>query len=116
MTGESVLRFGEDGHPVTELAQVRELGSLQFAVWGSDERKYLMATDFKLGKVPGGVFVGGALDVSEGGLIGGNITVDIQGYLDCTRPSASTRSSFGRVCTYTSRTRVSGASPPAPRS
>lgn len=44
---------------------------------------YLVATDFKLGKIPGSVFVGRALDVPERGLVGGNIAVDIQGYLNC---------------------------------
>ena len=50
-----------------------------------------MATDFKLGKVPCGVFVGRALDVPEGGLVGCNITVDIQRYFNCTGQSVSRR-------------------------
>ena len=77
MAGEPVLGFGEDGHPVTELAQVRELGSLQIVVGGRGESSYLVATDFKLGKIPGSVFVSRALDVPERGLVSGNIAVDI---------------------------------------
>jgi len=83
VAGESVLRFGEDGHPVTELAQVRELDSLQIIVGGRGESSYLVTTDFKLGKIPGSVFVGGALDVPERGLVCGNIAADVQGYLNC---------------------------------
>ena len=41
-----------------------------------------MATDFKFGKVPGGVFVSRALDMSKGGFIGGNIAVYVERYLD----------------------------------
>ena len=41
-----------------------------------------MATDFELGKVPASIFVSWALDMSERGLIGGNVAVDIEGYLD----------------------------------
>ena len=85
MAGESVLGFGEDGHPVTELAQVRELSSHQFAVGGCSESSYLVATDFKLGKIPGSIFVGRALDVPEWGLISGDVAVDIQWYLNYAR-------------------------------
>ena len=81
--GESILRFRENGNAVTELAQVRELDSLQFIVKDCHGGSYLMATHFELGKVPGGVFMSRALDVSERGLIGGNIAVDVQGHLDC---------------------------------
>jgi len=74
-----------------------------------------MATYFKLGKVPGGVFVSGALDVTEGGLIGGDIAVNVQGYLDFVWLSAPRLSESSGVYTYTSRTRVSDANPLAPR-
>jgi len=75
-----------------------------------------MATNFKLGKVPSGVFVSRALDVSERRLIGGNITVDVQGYLDFARLSALGSSRSNGALTYTSRTRASGANPLGPRS
>ena len=83
VAGESILRFGEDGNAVTELAQVRKLSSLQFHVRNFSSSSYLMATDFKLGEVPRGVFMGRALDVSKRGLIGGNLAMDVQGYLNC---------------------------------
>lgn len=116
MTGESVLRFGEDGNAVTELAQVRELRSLQLAVRGRGESTYLMATYFKLGEVPSGIFVSGALDVTERGLIGGDIAVNVEGYLNFALLSAPRLSKSSGVYTYTSRTRVSGANPLAPQS
>ena len=50
---------------------------------GRGQSSHLMATDFKLGKIPGSVFVGRALDVPERGLISGNIAVDIQRDLNC---------------------------------
>lgn len=75
-----------------------------------------MTTDFELGKVPARVFVGRTLDVSEGGLVGGNIAVDIQGYLDYAWPSVSTRGISSGVYTYTSRTRASDANPLLPQS
>ena len=43
---------------------------------------YLVATDLELREVPGGILVSRALDVSERSLIGGNIAMDVEGYLN----------------------------------
>ena len=70
-----------------------------------------MATDLKLGEVPGCIFVGRALDVSERSLVRGKIAVDVEGYLNFTPPSALRLSRSSGIYTYTSRTRVSDANP-----
>ena len=112
MAGESILRFREDGNTVTELAQIRELGLLQLAVGSRGERSYLVTTNLKLCKVPSGILVSRALDVSERGLVGGNVAVDIERYLNFVSKSAPRSSRSSRVYTHTSRIRVSDASPP----
>ena len=71
-----------------------------------------MTTDLKLGKIPSGILVSRALDVSERGLIGSNVAMDIERYLNFAFKSAPRLSRSTGVHTYTSRTRVSGASPP----
>ena len=113
MASEPVLGFRKDGNPVTELAQIRELGLLQLAVRGEGEQPYLVTTDLKFGKVPSGILVSRALDVSERGLVGSNVAVDVERYLNFVLKSAPRLSRSSGVHTYTSRTRVSGASPPA---
>lgn len=75
-----------------------------------------MAADFKLGKVPGGILVGRALDVSERSLVGSDIAVNIERYLNCAAPSAPKLIRSSGVYTHTSRTRASGAIPRAPQS
>ena len=42
-----------------------------------------MATNFELGKVPSGILVSRALDMSERGFIRGNVAMDIERYLNC---------------------------------
>ena len=70
-----------------------------------------MATDLKLGEIPGGIFVGWALYMSERSLVRGKITVDVEGYLNFTPPSALRLNGSSGIYTYTSRTRVSDANP-----
>lgn len=41
-----------------------------------------MTTDLEFGKVPGGIFVSWTLDVSERRLIGCNVAVDVERYLN----------------------------------
>jgi len=77
---------------------------------------HLVTTDLKLCEVPSSILVSRALDVSERGLIGCNVAVDVEGYLNFTFKSAPRPSRSSGVHTYTSRTRVSDASPPALRS
>ena len=89
VTSKPVFGFGEDGNTITKLAQVRELGSPQLVIRGEGENSYLVATDLKLCEVPSSIFVSRALDMSERGLIGGNIAVDVEGYLNCALQSAS---------------------------
>jgi len=74
---------------------------------------YLVTTDFKLCEVPSGILVSRALDVTERGLIGRNVAVNVEGYLNFAFKSAQRLSRSNGVHTYTSRTRASGASPPA---
>jgi hypothetical protein len=112
---ESILRFGEDGNPITELAQIRKLASFQFAVTDRSGRPHLMAADFKLGKVPGGIFVRWTLDVSERSLVSSNVALDIERYFDFALPSAPKFRRPSGIDTHTSRTRASGAIPRAPR-
>lgn len=45
-----------------------------------------MATNFEFSKIPGGVLVSGALDVSERSFVGSNVAMNIERYLDCTLP------------------------------
>lgn len=74
---------------------------------------YLVTTDLKLCEVPSGILMSRALDVSERGLIGRNVAVNVEGYLNFALKSAPRLSRSSGVHTYTSRTHVSGASPPA---
>lgn len=75
-----------------------------------------MTTNFELGKIPGGVLVSGTLDVSERGFVCCKIAVDIEGYFNFALPSALRSSGLNKICTYTSRTRVSDANPRERRS
>ena len=113
MAGKPVLRFREDGNAVTELAQVRELEWLQLTVGDRGEMAYLVTTDLKFCEVPSGILVSGALDVSERGLIGCNVAVNVEGYLNFALKSVPKLSRSSGIHTYTSRTRASDASPPA---
>lgn len=109
VTGKPVLGFREDSNTVPELAQVRKLYPLQLARREATERSYLVTTDLEFGKVPSGIFVSRTLDVSERRLIGCNIAVDIERYLNLVLQSGPRSSRSARIHTYTSRTRVSGA-------
>lgn len=80
--GEPVLRFGKDCNTIAKLAQIRELDQISASDVNRSKRSYLVTTDFKFGKVPGGVLVSRTLNVAERGLIGGDIAVDIEGNLD----------------------------------
>jgi len=54
-----------------------------------------VSTDLELGKVPRGVFMSRALDVPERSLIGGNIAMDIEGYLNFASQSTPRLSRLG---------------------
>jgi hypothetical protein len=74
-----------------------------------------MATDFKLGKVPGCILVSRALDMSERSLIGGDIAVNLERYFNFAYHQPQSYWSSG-IETHTSGTRASGAIPRAPQS
>lgn len=63
---EAVLALGKDGHTIPKLAEIGEF----------------VPANLKLGHVPGGVLVRGALEVTELGFVGGVVAVNVQGQFD----------------------------------
>jgi len=84
-----------------------------YVVRSVNQNRRPVTTDLKFGKAPTGILVSRALDVSERGLIGGNVAMDIERYLNFAFNSAPRLSISTGVHTYTSRPRVFDASPPA---
>ena len=86
--GESVLALREDCNTISEFAQVRKLHPPLVDGNEPDNKSYLMTADFKLGEIPGGILVSRTLDMSEGGLVRSDITMDVERYLNFISRSA----------------------------